>query len=71
MQIPHPVFARCDGGGASYMMLHQTKMPEELENKHAETQQALERVRDVAEGWFGLTEAERNKLRGNSSTRPL
>jgi hypothetical protein len=36
---------------------------EELERKHAEMQTALERVRDVAESWFGLSEAERDRLR--------
>jgi hypothetical protein len=36
---------------------------EELERKHAEMQAALERVRDLAESWFGLSEAEREHLR--------
>ncbi|HMH80737.1 MAG TPA: lysophospholipid acyltransferase family protein [Candidatus Acidoferrum sp.] len=34
-----------------------------LEAKHAEMQKELERVRDIAEGWFGLREAERNAHR--------
>src|ERR1700675_4342282 len=34
-----------------------------LEAKHAEMQRELERVRDIAEGWFALTEAERAKHR--------
>jgi len=34
-----------------------------LEAKHAEMQRELERVRDVAEGWFSLSEADRNKHR--------
>jgi lysophospholipid acyltransferase (LPLAT)-like uncharacterized protein len=37
--------------------------PEVLEAKHAEMQRELERVRDVAESWFSLTEAEREKHR--------
>ncbi len=32
---------------------------EELEAKHAEMQKALERVRDIAEAWFSLTEDAR------------
>ena len=36
---------------------------EELTRKQAEMQAALERVRDVAESWFGLSESEREALR--------
>lgn len=35
----------------------------QLEEKHAEMQHALERVRDIAEGWFGLLGPERDELR--------
>jgi lysophospholipid acyltransferase (LPLAT)-like uncharacterized protein len=38
-----------------------------LEAKHAEMQRELERVRDIAEGWFALTEAERTKHRAEFS----
>jgi len=34
-----------------------------LEDKHAEMQKELERVRDVAEDWFSLSEAERERFR--------
>ncbi len=34
-----------------------------LESKHAEMQRELERVRDLAEGWFSLSEPERNQHR--------
>ena len=34
-----------------------------LEAKHAEMQRELERVRDIAEGWFGLSEEERARHR--------
>ena len=34
-----------------------------LEAKHAEMQRELERVRDIAEGWFALSEEERDKYR--------
>jgi lysophospholipid acyltransferase (LPLAT)-like uncharacterized protein len=34
-----------------------------IKAKHEEMQNALERVRDIAEGWFSLTEEERNRYR--------
>lgn len=34
-----------------------------LDAKHAEMQRELERVRDIAEGWFSLSEEERNRYR--------
>jgi lysophospholipid acyltransferase (LPLAT)-like uncharacterized protein len=34
-----------------------------MESKQQEMQSALERVRDIAEGWFHFTEAERQKYR--------
>jgi lysophospholipid acyltransferase (LPLAT)-like uncharacterized protein len=34
--------------------------PEALEAKHAEMQRELERVRDIAESWFSLSEAEQD-----------
>lgn len=40
---------------------------EVLEAKHAEMQRELERVRDIAEPWFSLTEAEREKHRADFS----
>src|SRR6266481_4738909 len=36
---------------------------EVMEAKHGEMQRELERVRDIAEGWFALSEDERGKLR--------
>src|SRR5271163_4061661 len=36
---------------------------EAMEAKHAEMQRELERVRDIAESWFSLSEAERAKHR--------
>jgi len=35
-----------------------------IKAKHEEMQKALERVRDITEGWFSLTEEERNRYRG-------
>jgi len=40
---------------------------ETLKQKQNEMQAALERVRDVAEGWFKLTETERDRLRAECS----
>jgi hypothetical protein len=34
-----------------------------MEQKHAEMQASLERVRDIAESWFSLSEAERARIR--------
>ena len=34
-----------------------------IKAKHEEMQKALERVRDIAEGWFSLSEEERNRYR--------
>ena len=34
-----------------------------MEARHAEMQRELERVRDIAEGWFSLSEEERGKQR--------
>jgi len=38
-----------------------------MEAKHAEMQRELERVRDIAEGWFALSEAERDQHRAEFS----
>jgi lysophospholipid acyltransferase (LPLAT)-like uncharacterized protein len=42
---------------------------EVMESKHAEMQRELERVRDIAEAWFSLNEAEREKHRAEFSRR--
>jgi hypothetical protein len=34
-----------------------------LEAKHNEMQKELERVRDLAESWFSLSKAERDRVR--------
>ena len=62
MQIPH-LFSRAVMVGAPLIYVSPDADAEELERKHAEMQAALERVRDVAESWFGLSEAERERLR--------
>jgi lysophospholipid acyltransferase (LPLAT)-like uncharacterized protein len=38
-----------------------------LEAKHAEMQRELERVRDIAESWFGLSETDHQKHRAEFS----
>jgi hypothetical protein len=38
-----------------------------MEAKHLEMQRELERVRDVAEEWFGLSEEERQRHRAEFS----
>jgi lysophospholipid acyltransferase (LPLAT)-like uncharacterized protein len=40
---------------------------EVIESKHAEMQRELDRVREIAESWFSLTEAERNQHRAEFS----
>src|SRR6202795_4673713 len=39
-----------------------------LESKHAEMQRELERVRDIAESWFSLSEADRQNFRTEFSS---
>jgi hypothetical protein len=39
-----------------------------MEAKHNEMQKELERVRDIAEGWFSLSEAERDRYRQEFGT---
>jgi lysophospholipid acyltransferase (LPLAT)-like uncharacterized protein len=67
MQIPHP-FSRVVLVGAPLIYVSRDANAEELERKQAEMQKALERVRDVAESWFTLSEADRVKLRQEWNT---
>jgi lysophospholipid acyltransferase (LPLAT)-like uncharacterized protein len=62
LQIPHP-FSRAVVVSAPLIFVSPDADAEELERKQAEMQAALERVRDIAESWFGLSEAERERLR--------
>jgi lysophospholipid acyltransferase (LPLAT)-like uncharacterized protein len=62
MAIPH-LFSRAVIVSAPLILVSPDGDAEELERKHAEMQSALERVRDAAESWFGLSEAERERLR--------
>jgi len=67
MQIPRP-FSRAVMVGAPLIYISPRANAQEVERKHAEMQKALERVRDVAESWFGLTEEERARLRQEWNT---
>ena len=62
MQIPHP-FSRAVLVEAPLIHVSPDADADEMARKHAEMQTALERVRDVAESWFTLSEAERDRLR--------
>ncbi len=62
MAIPYP-FSRAVIVSAPLILVSPDADAEELERKQAEMQAALERVRDVAESWFGLSEPEREALR--------
>jgi lysophospholipid acyltransferase (LPLAT)-like uncharacterized protein len=62
MQIPHP-FSRAVIVSAPLITVSPDADAEELKRKQAEMQAALERVRDAAESWFGLSESERKRLR--------
>jgi lysophospholipid acyltransferase (LPLAT)-like uncharacterized protein len=62
MQIPKP-FSRAVLVGSPLIHVPQDANAEELERKHAEMQKGLEQVRDVAESWFTVSEAEREQLR--------
>jgi lysophospholipid acyltransferase (LPLAT)-like uncharacterized protein len=62
MQIPH-FFSRAVIVSAPLITVSLDADAEDLKRKHAEMQSALERVRDVAESWFGLSEEERQRLR--------
>jgi lysophospholipid acyltransferase (LPLAT)-like uncharacterized protein len=62
-QIPYP-FSRAVMVIAPAIHVPPDADRETLERKQGEMQAALERVRDLAESWFGLAEAERERIRG-------
>ena len=62
MQIPH-LFSRAVIVSAPLISVSSDADAEELTRKQAEMQSALERVRDVAESWFGVSQARRERLR--------
>jgi lysophospholipid acyltransferase (LPLAT)-like uncharacterized protein len=62
-QIPH-LFSRTVMIIAPLIHVPTDASREQMEQKHAEMQAALDRVRDLAESWFQRDEAERKALRG-------
>jgi lysophospholipid acyltransferase (LPLAT)-like uncharacterized protein len=65
-QIPYP-FSRAVMVIAPVIRVPPDAGRETLAQKHAEMQAALERVRDIAESWFGLPETERERIRAEWS----
>jgi lysophospholipid acyltransferase (LPLAT)-like uncharacterized protein len=61
-QIPKP-FSRAVVAISPPIEVPTDASREALEAKHAEMQRELERVRNIAEGWFSMTLAEREMLR--------
>jgi len=57
------LFTRAILVGAPPIYVPQDADSEMIKAKHEEMQKALERVRDIAEGWFAFTEEERDRLR--------
>src|SRR6266852_3390058 len=57
------LFARAVLIGAPPIFVPQDADSEMIRAKHEEMQKALEHVRDLAEGWFAVSEAEKNRLR--------
>jgi lysophospholipid acyltransferase (LPLAT)-like uncharacterized protein len=61
-QVPHP-FSRVVFFFAPPIYVPKNAGRELLEAKHAEMQRALERARDLAEGWFAMSAEQRARLR--------
>jgi lysophospholipid acyltransferase (LPLAT)-like uncharacterized protein len=62
-QVPQP-FSRAIFVGGPFIWVPEDADAAVIEQKHAEMQRGLERVRDVAESWFRVGPLEREKLRG-------
>jgi hypothetical protein len=57
------LFARAIIIGGPLIYVPQDADAEMIKAKHEEMQEALERVRDIAEGWFSLSDDEQKRLR--------
>lgn len=57
------LFARAVIIGGRPIIVPQDADSDMIQAKHQEMQKELERVRDIAEGWFSLSEEERNRYR--------
>lgn len=60
--LPH-FFSRAVLIGADPIYVPRDAGSDTIKAKHQEMQKALERVRDIAESWFALSEAEKNRHR--------
>ncbi len=60
--LPH-LFARAVMIGSPPIYVPQDADSEMIKEKHEEMQKALERVRDIAENWYTMSEDERNRYR--------
>ena len=66
MHVPYP-FTRAVLVEAPLIHVPQDADAEEMARKHAEMQKELERVRDIAESWFTMSDEERAKLRTDTN----
>jgi len=57
------LFARAVMIGAPPIFVPRDADAETIKARHEEMQKALERVRDIAEGWYSLSEEERDRFR--------
>jgi hypothetical protein len=57
------LFTRAIRVGSPPIHVPQDADAETIKAKHEEMQKALERVRGLTEGWFSLSEEERNRYR--------
>ncbi len=57
------LFARAVLIGGQPIIVPRDADAEMIQAKHQEMQKELERVRDIAEGWFSLSDEDRNRLR--------
>ena len=61
-QVPH-LFTRAIAVIAPNIYVPRDASPKVMDQKHQEMQRSLEEVRDVAESWFQLSDAERERIR--------
>jgi lysophospholipid acyltransferase (LPLAT)-like uncharacterized protein len=61
-RLPH-LFTRAILIGSPPIYVPQDADSDTIKAKHEEMQKALERVRDITEGWFELSDEERNRYR--------
>jgi len=69
-QVPH-LFSRAVMFVAPPIRVPTNADSDMMKSKQDEMQAALERVRDVAESWFGLTDEERDRVRDEWREKPV